>query len=156
MDAHYRIRPASLADVPSLAELERVCFSDPWTAAGIRETIQYETARAFVAEDQDQIVGYVMARISGEEGEILDLAVRPELRRRGIGRQLLLSVWNALGSEGVRELYLEVRESNRAAIELYRGHGFRPVGLRPRYYRNPAEDAIVLRAALSPCGIPGI
>lgn len=156
MDARYRIRPASLADVPSLAELERVCFSDPWTAAGIRETIQYETARAFVAEDQDAIVGYVMARISGEEGEILDLAVRPELRRRGIGRQLLLSVWNALGNEGVRELYLEVRESNRAAIELYRGHGFRPVGLRPRYYRNPAEDAIVLRAALSPCGIPGI
>ena len=156
MDARYRIRPASLADVPSLAELERVCFSDPWTAAGIRETIQYETARAFVAEDQDRIVGYVMARISGEEGEILDLAVRPELRRRGIGRRLLLSVWNALGSEGVRELYLEVRESNRAAIELYRGHGFRPVGLRPRYYRNPAEDAIVLRAALSPCGIPGI
>jgi len=156
MDARYRIRPASLADVPSLAELERVCFSDPWTAAGIRETIQYETARAFVAEDQDGIVGYVMARISGEEGEILDLAVRPELRRRGIGRRLLLSVWNALGSEGVRELYLEVRESNRAAIELYRGHGFRPVGLRPRYYRNPAEDAIVLRAALSPCGIPGI
>jgi [ribosomal protein S18]-alanine N-acetyltransferase len=155
MDAHYRIRPASLADVPSLAELEQVCFSDPWTAAGIRETIQYETARAFVAEDQDRIVGYVMARISGEEGEILDLAVRPELRRRGIGRQLLLSVWNALGSDGVRELYLEVRESNRAAIELYRGQGFRPVGLRPRYYRNPAEDAIVLRAALSPCGIPG-
>jgi len=155
MDAHYRIRPASLADVPSLTELERVCFSDPWTAAGIRETIQYETARTFVAEDENQIVGYVMARISGEEGEILDLAVRPELRRRGIGRQLLLSVWNALGSEGVRELYLEVRESNRAAIELYRGHGFRPVGLRPRYYRNPAEDAIVLRAALSPCGIPG-
>jgi ribosomal-protein-alanine N-acetyltransferase len=155
MDAHYRIRPASLADVPSLTELERVCFTDPWTAAGIRETIQYETARAFVAEDQNQIVGYVMARISGEEGEILDLAVRPELRRRGIGRQLLLSVWNALGSEGVRELYLEVRESNCAAIELYRGHGFRPVGLRPRYYRNPAEDAIVLRAALSPCGIPG-
>jgi ribosomal-protein-alanine N-acetyltransferase len=155
MDAHYRIRPASLADVPSLTELERVCFSDPWSAAGIRETIQYETARTFVAEAENQIVGYVMARISGEEGEILDLAVRPELRRRGIGRQLLLSVWNALGNEGVRELYLEVRESNRAAIELYRGHGFRPVGLRPRYYRNPAEDAIVLRAALSPCGIPG-
>ncbi len=155
MDAHYRIRPVSLADVPSLAELERVCFSDPWTAAGIRETIQYETARAFVAEDQDRIVGYVMARISGEEGEILDLAVRPELRRRGIGRRLLLAVWNALGNEGVRELYLEVRESNRAAIELYRGQGFRPVGLRPRYYRNPAEDALVLRVALSPCGIPG-
>jgi len=155
MDARYLIRPASLADVTALAELERVCFSDPWTAAGIRETIQYETARAFVAQDDGRIVGYVMARISGEEGEILDLAVLPRLRRRGIGRQLLVAVWTALGSEGVRELFLEVRESNRAAIELYSGHGFRPVGLRPRYYRNPAEDALVLRAALTPCGIPG-
>ena len=155
MDARYQIRPASLADVAALAELERLCFSDPWTAAGIRETIQYETARAFVAQDDDRIIGYVMARISGEEGEILDLAVLPGLRRRGIGRRLLGTVWTALSSEGVRELFLEVRESNRAAIELYRGNGFRPVGLRPRYYRNPAEDALVLRAALTPCGIPG-
>ena len=151
-----RIRPASLADVSALAELERACFSDPWTAAGIRETIQYETARTFVAQDSAGIVGYVIARISGQEGEILDLAVLPERRRRGIGQALLAAVWNALQRDGVKELYLEVRESNVAAIELYRRQGFRPVGLRPRYYRNPPEDALVLRAPLPPCGIPGI
>ena len=151
-----RIRPASLADVAALAELERACFSDPWTAAGIRETIQYETARTFVAQDSAGIVGYVIARISGQEGEILDLAVLPERRRRGIGQALLAAVWNALQRDGVKELYLEVRESNVAAIELYRRQGFRPVGLRPRYYRNPPEDALVLRAPLPPCGIPGI
>jgi [ribosomal protein S18]-alanine N-acetyltransferase len=155
MDVPCRIRPASLADVAALAELERACFSDPWTAAGIRETIQYETARTFVAQDSGRIVGYVIARISGQEGEILDLAVLPERRRRGVGQALLSAVWNALQRDGVKELYLEVRESNVAAIELYRRQGFRPVGLRPRYYRNPPEDALVLRAPLPPCGVPG-
>ena len=148
MEPAYRIRPASLADVPAIAALEQACFSDPWTPAGISETIQVETARSFVAQEADRIVGYVLARISGTEGEILDLAVLPEQRRRGIARQLLAVLWEALRQDGVRELYLEVRESNRAAIALYRGHGFRPVGLRPRYYRNPAEDALVLRAPL--------
>jgi len=155
MEASCRIRPASLADVPALAALEQACFSDPWTAAGIRETIQYETARTFVAQDSGRILGYVMARISGEEGEILDLAVRPEERRRGIARALLASVREALQKDGVREMYLEVRESNRPAIELYRADGFRPVGMRPRYYRNPPEDALVLRAAIGPCGDSG-
>ncbi len=155
MDASCRIRPGSLADVAALAELERACFSDPWTASGIRETIQYETARTFVAQNSDRILGYIMARISGEEGEILDLAVRPEERRRGIGRRLLTALREALRSDGVREMYLEVRESNRPAIELYRAHGFRPVGMRPRYYRDPLEDALVLRATIGPCGDSG-
>lgn len=155
MDNHFLIRPASLADVAELAELERACFSDPWTEAGIRETLQYETARAFIAGDGTRIVGYVLARISGKEGEILDLAVLPEMRRRGIARQLLAETWNALAAGGVKEVYLEVRESNSPAIELYRGEGFRPVGIRQRYYRSPAEDALVLRAVLPPCGIPG-
>jgi len=155
MEATCRIRPASLADVPALAALEQACFSDPWTASGIRETIQYETARTFVAQDSGRILGYVMARISGEEGEILDLAVRPEERRRGIARALLAAVREVLRKDGVREMYLEVRESNHPAIELYRADGFRPVGMRPRYYRNPPEDALVLRAAIGPCGDSG-
>jgi ribosomal-protein-alanine N-acetyltransferase len=155
MDAPFQIRPASLADVAALAELERVCFSDPWSPAAIRETIQYETARTFVAQDSVGIVGFVMARISGEEGEILDLAVWPGKRRRGIGSKLLAAVWKSVQEEGVRELFLEVRESNAAAIGLYQSHGFRAVGLRPRYYRDPPEDALVLRVALGPCGIPG-
>ncbi len=155
MEARCQIRPASLADVDQLAELEQVCFSDPWTASGIRETIQVETARTFVAQESDKILGYVIARISGEEGEILDLAVHPEERRRGVGKRLLETISRALGESGVRELYLEVRESNRPAIELYRARGFRPVGLRAGYYRNPPEDALVLRAAIPLCGVSG-
>jgi ribosomal-protein-alanine N-acetyltransferase len=146
MVASYQIRPASVADVPAVAAIEQTCFSDPWSPAGLAETIQYGTARAFVAENQAGIVGYIMTRISGEEGEILNLAVLPRDRRRGIARRLLAAGVDALVAEGVREAYLEVRESNEPAITLYRSAGFRPVGLRPDYYRNPPEDALVLRA----------
>ena len=144
----YLIRRASSADVSALAEIERMCFSDPWTASGIQETIQYETTRAFVAESGDRAVGYVMARISGEEGEILNLAVLPKSRRKGIARCLLAEALGSIAAAGVTEAYLEVRQSNEEAIGLYQSQGFRPVGLRPDYYRDPQEDALVLRAPL--------
>jgi [ribosomal protein S18]-alanine N-acetyltransferase len=148
MDGSYRIRPATVADVSAVAAIERECFSDPWSPAGLAETIQYGTARAFLAENSAGVAGYIMARISGEEGEILNLAVLPRDRRRGVARGLLAVGVEALLAAGVREAYLEVRESNSAAITLYRSAGFRPVGLRPGYYRNPREDALVLRAPL--------
>ena len=150
MDEPYRIRPAERADVPALARIERRCFSDPWSERGILESIQSETTIALVAENTEGELGYLMARLSGEEGEILNLAVLPGHRRRGLGRQLLEQGLALLVGRGVREAYLEVRESNRAARDLYLGFGFRPVGMRPHYYRNPAEDALVLRARLQP------
>ena len=150
MDEPYRIRRAVSADVPALAEIERACFTDPWSPAGLDETIQYETAISLVAELGADVVGYVMARISGEEGEILNLAVLSTHRRRGIGRELLARGLAAMAEAGAREAYLEVRESNSAAIGMYGAQGFRPVGLRSHYYRSPLEDALVLRAALTP------
>jgi len=146
----YLIRRADSADIPALVAIERACFSDPWTASGIRETIQYETARAFVAESGGKAVGYVMARISGEEGEILNLAVLPKSRRKGIARCLLDEALGSIVAAGVTEAYLEVRQSNEEAIALYQAHGFRPVGVRPDYYRDPREAALVLRAPLRP------
>ena len=142
------IRRAHSADVSALVAIERECFSDPWTAAGIRETIQYETTRTFVAESGGRAVGYVMARISGEEGEILNLAVLPKSRRKGIAGCLLSEALGSIAVGGVTEAFLEVRQSNGQAIALYQAHGFRPVGLRPNYYRDPREDALVLRASL--------
>jgi [ribosomal protein S18]-alanine N-acetyltransferase len=150
MDEPYRIRRAERADVPALARIERRCFSDPWSERGILESIQSETTIALVAENEEGELGYLMARLSGEEGEILNLAVLPGYRRRGLGRRLLEQGLALLVGRGVREAYLEVRESNQAARDLYLGFGFRPVGMRPHYYRNPAEDALVLRAGLTP------
>ena len=150
MDARYRIRPARSADAAPLAEIERRCFSDPWSEAGIEETIQHGTTIGLIAELAGKVTGYLMIRISGEEGEILNLAVLPEHRRRGIARELLARGIAALQSAGVAEAYLEVRESNQAAISLYGANGFKPVGMRPHYYRSPAEDALVLRVQLAP------
>ena len=150
MDEPYRIRLAERADVPALARIERRCFSDPWSERGIQESIQSETTVALLAENEEGQLGYVMARLSGEEGEILNLAVLPGHRRQGLGRRLLEQGLALLVGRGVREAYLEVRESNLAARDLYLGFGFRPVGMRPHYYRNPAEDALVLRARLEP------
>lgn len=96
----------------------------------------------------DDVAGYVVARAVADEGEILNLAVAPAGRRHGVGRALVRAVLHALGTRGVRDVFLEVRESNAAARALYAAHGFREVGRRPRYYRRPAEDAIILRAAI--------
>ena len=152
MDTRFRIRRATPADLSALVSLERVCFSDPWSAHSLLEAMQSETSRAFVAERSGEVVGYLMARISGPEGEILDLAVLPQERRRGAGRSLLQAAEEALAREGVAEAYLEVRESNTAAIALYQAEGYRAVGMRRHYYRNPPEDALVLRTALKPRG----
>jgi ribosomal-protein-alanine N-acetyltransferase len=150
MDERYRIRRATVADAAVLAGIERECFADPWSLAGITEMVQFETMFAFVAENEADAAGYVMARITGEEGEILNLAVLPTMRGVGLGRGLLETALTALSNAGAREAYLEVRESNAQAIALYRAHGFRPVGLRPHYYRSPPEDALVLRVDLVP------
>jgi len=147
MDARYRIRPAIPSEVSELAAIERRCFSDPWTPAGIREMMQSGTTITLIAACGKVAAGYLMARISGEEGEILNLAVLPEHRRQGVANQLLQQGLAALKSAGVREAYLEVRESNQPALALYGAYGFRPVAVRPHYYRNPPEDALVLRSA---------
>jgi ribosomal-protein-alanine N-acetyltransferase len=155
MDVRYRIRPATVADAAAIAEIERACFTDPWTAAGLAETLQYGTTSTFLVLEGERAAGYLMFRVSGEEAEILNLAVMPGDRRQGIARGLLEMGLDLLAQAGATESFLEVRESNRAAIELYRRVGFRPVALRPDYYRNPREDALVLRLSLDGWRRPG-
>ena len=98
-----------------------------------------------VAEADEQIVGYVVALEAADEGEILNLAVAEAGRRRGLGRALVEAIVAALTERGVRQVYLEVRESNAPARALYAGFGFKEVGRREAYYRRPVEDAMVLR-----------
>ena len=82
---------------------------------------------------------------AADEGEILNLAVAPAGRRRGLGRALVEAMLEALRTRGIRQVYLEVRESNSSARALYASRGFKEVGRRKAYYRRPVEDAIVLR-----------
>ena len=101
-----------------------------------------------VAEADEQIVGYVVALEAADEGEILNLAVAEAGRRRGLGRALVEAIVVALTDRGVRQIYLEVRESNVPARTLYQGRGFTVAGMRRAYYRYPTEDALVLRLPL--------
>ncbi len=146
MDGRCRLRPASPADVAAIAALERSVFSDPWSAESIRETIGMAWIFTHVAvAEAERIVGYVFCREVAGESEILNLAVDPAQRRGGVGRALLGAALGWLEERGAGETYLEVRESNLAAIKLYEGAGFRAVGRRSGYYQRPPEDAIVYR-----------
>ena len=148
MGGPWRIRRAAVSDAERLVPIERRCFSDPWSVAAFEEILRSPLGLGCVAEGGGEIRGYLLARAVAGEGEILNLAVAPEARRRGLGGELLQQGINALAVAGAREVFLEVREQNVAAQHLYLRRGFRPVGHRARYYRNPVDDAIVLRLAL--------
>jgi [ribosomal protein S18]-alanine N-acetyltransferase len=123
--------------------IEQAVFADPWSTQDFRDCVSY--ALFLVAEDGGKIAGYVVALDAADEGEILNLAVAPGERRRGLGRALVQAVLGALAERAVRQVYLEVRESNDSARALYAAFGFKDVGRRKQYYRRPVEDAIVLR-----------
>jgi ribosomal-protein-alanine N-acetyltransferase len=143
------IRPIVLADAPRVAELERECFPDPWSREGIEEVISLPIGFGLVAECDGLVVGYILARWVADTAEILNLAIAPSHRRRGLATGLLRQALAGLAQNGVGEVYLEVRESNRSAQALYQAHGFRAAGMRRAYYRRPVEDALVLRRSLS-------
>lgn len=149
MDAPFRIRSSAPPDAAALAAIERRCFSDPWSEASFREALGSAWTFGLVAESSREIVGYLIARELAGAGEILNLAVIPESRRHGVGRALLQQALRRLQHHAVTEVFLEVRESNHSARTMYLSAGFRPVGQRAGYYRNPKEDALVLRLDLA-------
>jgi ribosomal-protein-alanine N-acetyltransferase len=144
MVAPYRIRPAVAADTALLVAIERRCFSDPWSESSFREALDSPWSFGLVAHSAQGIAGYLIGREVAGTGEVLNLAVSPDFRRRGVARALLRAGLALLRKRHVDEVFLEVRESNRSAQALYLSSGFRPVGQRAAYYRNPKEDALVL------------
>jgi ribosomal-protein-alanine acetyltransferase len=119
-------------------------FTDPWSTQDFRDCLTSD-ALFLVAEHSGTIAGYVVALDAADEGEILNLAVAPQVRRHGLGHALVQQILSALTGRGAQYIYLEVRESNAPARALYAAHGFTEVGRRKQYYRRPLEDAIVLR-----------
>lgn len=147
-----KLRPADPSDAPALGLIERASFGDPWTDQSLAEALRAPSGIGLVALLRSRVVGYLLARRVGGSGEILNLAVAPQARRKGVGRALLLGGLRALVEGGVGEVFLEVRESNLAARGLYEGEGFIVVGMRKAYYRSPLEDALVLRRELAISG----
>ena len=148
------VRPATRTDLEQIARIEQASFADPWTFDALETALGMAHIRFLVAEEGrgagSRLVGYVVALVMGDEGEIADIAVDPVTRRAGVGGVLLSRVEAEMARCGVRALYLEVRESNAAALGLYRGRGFEAVGRRRGYYRHPVEDALVLKREIDP------
>ena len=131
--------------VAQVAELEKYCFSDPWSENSVASEINNPLSLWLVALDGGTVAGYVGSQSVGEEADVMNVAVHPDYRRRGIGRELVTELINALKEKGVYSLALEVRASNAPAIALYEQMGFAQVGVRPNYYRNPKENAWIMR-----------
>ena len=139
------IRKMTEADVASVAQLEKICFSAPWSENSIRSELTNPLSLLLVAEWDGAFAGYIGSQSVMQESDMMNVAVDPGFRRKGVAEMLILQLVEALAAEGNRSLTLEVRASNAPAICLYEKLGFSTAGRRPNYYRNPKEDALILR-----------
>jgi ribosomal-protein-alanine N-acetyltransferase len=146
------LRRATATDLPEVVALERTCYGDPWPATAFASLPENTQVFFAVARDdvRGRLAGYVVGWYVMDEGELANLAVAPHDRGRGVGRVLLDAMLHDARARGTLQIYLEVRESNAAARQLYATREFEEVGRRKRYYRSPVEDALILRRTLKP------
>lgn len=143
------VRRMEAADVPRVAALEVASFTAPWKADTFEHLLERSACHLLVLDDGDEgVVAYAVLWCILDQGELANLAVAESHRGRGLGRRLLDEVMDQAREAGVEKLYLEVRESNAAAIHLYRSAGFEEVGRRKKYYDHPVEDALIMVAEL--------
>ena len=136
------MQPSHCAEV---AELEKRCFSMPWSEQAIRSEIDNPLALWLVAVDNGAVIGYIGSQSVMGEADMMNLAVTPNYRKNGVGKRLVTALIDRLKENDVTSLTLEVRDSNQSAISLYNKEGFLLVGRRPGYYQMPKEDALILR-----------
>lgn len=131
--------------IEQVANLEKLCFSCPWSVSVIEKELTNPLSLWVVASDEKRVVGYVGSQTVLGEADMMNIAVDPQYRRKGIARNLINELVSQLKEKKAYCLTLEVRASNTAAISLYQQMDFVKVGLRPNYYSAPKEDALILR-----------
>lgn len=131
--------------VSQIADLEKICFNDPWSENSIASELGNRLSHWIVALDGEKVVGYVGSQTVLGETDMMNIAVHPDYRKQGIATELIEALIQVLKERGSHSLMLEVRESNDPAKELYLKMGFELVGIRKNYYRNPKENALILR-----------
>lgn len=139
------IVPMNEHHVPQIALLERECFADPWSQQSIASELHNPLSLWLVAQEGQTLLGYVGSQTCLDETDMMNIAVSPASRRQGVARALIEALVSALRERGSKQLTLEVRASNGPARQLYESLGFLQAGLRKNYYRNPKEDALILR-----------
>ena len=144
----FRIVDVSTEHIPQIEEIERECFSRPWTAEQLKSQMRDAQHEFIATMDGGRVLGYVGLMYVLDEGYISNVAVHPEARRQGIGDALIDALAAKAAELELAFLTLEVRESNAPAIALYAKHGFHPVGNRKNYYDAPKEDAVLMTCYL--------
>jgi ribosomal-protein-alanine N-acetyltransferase len=149
------IRPMTVPDLPAVQLIERASFTTPWPPQAYRQELEANRLAAYlVGVMGDEIVAYGGIWLMVDEAHVTTFAVHPRYRRRRIGERLLLALLDLSVDRHAREATLEVRLSNLAARRLYEKYGFRPVGIRPRYYSDNGEDALIMTT--EPLGAPAM
>ncbi|HEV2562121.1 MAG TPA: GNAT family N-acetyltransferase [Rhizomicrobium sp.] len=138
------LRPATEADVPTLAQLHASSFAKGWTEEAIRQLLTSPRVFGLMSED-----GFILARVAAGEAEILTIAVQPSARRVGLGRRLVITAAGQAARNGAQAMFLEVVTVNAPARALYESLGFAEVGRRKAYFEG--QDALVLKAGLPLC-----
>ena len=140
-----RVVPMTAEHLDEVAELERLCFSAPWSRNMLAEELENALSAMLVAlDDAGRVAGYAGLQVILDEGYITNVAVRPDCRRQGVAGQILQVFLDFAQAQNLAFLTLEVRASNQAAILLYGSRGFRGMGRRKNYYEHPREDAIIM------------
>ena len=142
---NHQIIPMTKEHVSQIAELEKLCFSDPWSETAIASELDNPLSLWLVAVRGDELLGYVGSQSVLDEADMMNLAVSPDARRQGIALSLIAALEDELKENGVCALTLEVRASNESAKALYQKVGFLEVGRRKNYYYHPTEDACILK-----------
>ena len=145
---HLFFHPVKQTDLNNILEIEKLSFPSPWNLSMFLEEISNPLSRSFAAKKRESapiILGYIFYQVVAFEMHILNLAVHPGFREKGIGSILLLkSMEKEKNSNSVRYVFLEVRENNKPAIGLYKKFGFKRLGIRKNYYRKERENALIL------------
>jgi ribosomal-protein-alanine N-acetyltransferase len=140
-----RIRVATIRDLGPIMDIESLSFTTPWSSEAMTQEIERrDWSRVAVAMVDDYVVGFMVYWIVVNELHLLNLAVRPDWRRRGIGTAMVCYLVELADDNYLSTLFLEVRMSNKPAQKLYRQFGFKPVAIRQNYYSDNGEDAIVM------------
>jgi ribosomal-protein-alanine N-acetyltransferase len=131
--------------IPTILEIEREAFTTPWTAEMFRQELEDDRlSRAYVAMDGDTLIGYCVAWFLRQEVHLINIAVAVAYQHQGVGSRVLRFLMDLAKREKRDIITLEVRESNEAAIEFYKSFGFTPIGIRPGYYQDDEEDALLM------------
>ena len=139
------VEPMRLDDIPAVHDIERMSFPAPWPPYAFRQELEANRmARYLVVRVGDDVVAYAGIWLMVDEAHVTTFAVLPTWRRQGVGGRLLLELLELAVDLGARVVTLEVRLSNAPARRLYQRFGFRPVGVRPRYYSDNGEDALIM------------